>query len=1483
MANVINKAINKFGKGLVMDFSPENTGNEVLTHALNATFLTFNGNELSLQNDMGNARVETAFLPEGYIPVGTCEYGGIIYIVSYNPLEDKSQIGCFPSPERNISSDEMEIPQHFIENFDFQGNNGEIINNSKYVLLKNDNLNPGDKFIIQTDENIYEERLLNLYKNNQLIDNPILKISVVSIEESGKIIYLDSTLRQYEKSINDNVYKYHILGSDNVDNDGINKPDIDVYRNILSSGYNIFKSKTSGKLALLAELITIDSYSVTHSIIPKEGSIDEFDIIIHTEVSPMPKAMLKSRGIDPSPNDPGINEINNNYYQIPKLKYYYLKESQGTLDINPNPINLFTENNSLNNNFLNTELKDIYSNLENNDLGDVKLKDSGKFDFPMKNTYHLNLIQDNTNYGDKGIPLNLYIEFKGGNYYKIRFSQLNYIKTENPKLLNDISYYNLDLIELNVNNINDNDIIYIKFINTKYIKSNLFHANTIDNHMHYQDIIEKGDRLYVYKLNDDYLISNSQSDSNYLNYSDIKLGSIKIPNEIYDNNQPFPFKYNYTLVPCMEYGKLENLKITNTIDFSKIKNFEASDFNGWRYHIDGNQLKLTFGTEIYDSISNEKVIGLFLEFYDQFGFVGSLSVDGNKKSYSGEFTRILNLDTPNVLSKLKITDDKKSSTEYKDSRNVNIIKTETGYSYFGRSCEKINGIWSYKYQISDNFNPEQKNRALESVISPTIIENDFGILHSNLIYGVKLYFKIKNNDNIYYKDKDPRILFTFPIYNNHYYDTKDFSILQPDLKLALNYKLIDKSNRDVYSNEQHHIENGYYTQSENDQLLSDNDLIQQYIKGNYNDTNLHATKYYQYDGKTELNLEVGLKKEYENIGFWSEGLEDIFTCDLQLMGDSENNTYYYESDISNLNYKENWSNVNTLTFDKNLKNKLNTNLKNSFTINYKFVVGYNFDITDIRSTEVPATTFCALCHKKDENSDYNYGDFNIYKSNNNYYSNFIVNSSGDSTKAFLNLYQQSSIEEKTADKIKTIIDSNSTTNTDQNENNKIQTSLIKKYYNLLGKFTFCVPHSHIHDISYGNSLTADNHYANYEGFNGNYNPGKLYIARSNDKEGDYEENGTPDQTDGIIPTGCYYYNPLFTMCPITQSLITQESKFISVINSYNNTYENDPKTIMYYNFDEEKLMKPEVNYLIEFSGISNNNLVEFNKCLLETMKNVYAYNPDYDTLNIKVGDVNLQEYNVKFISNIISSNSKLKDDSIFNNYIYFYNNFNLSQYIIYLCNKLDIDESDIKDQITFKPNYTYCGTKEQFYLITNLNYNIPYPKTLVDELSFKSSGIIIKHSDGNVEMFNFNEIPNKTLLYGIDENNNLIQLNAGNYEIKDDSTLKVYNRDSENNQINYSTPPQYYFWADNLDYKIKDEYKKCCLKYSKITLSDLIYIPYSEHKLYLKDNYKYHNDPNAKVYYRKIYEEWKDAKNDWNQNTRNKNYTQMYLGPGFNE
>jgi hypothetical protein len=72
-----------------MDFNPLTTPEGSLVNCLNGTYLTFNGNELVLQNDMGNGRVETAKLPSGYIPLGTTELGGIIYIVSYNPLNNK--------------------------------------------------------------------------------------------------------------------------------------------------------------------------------------------------------------------------------------------------------------------------------------------------------------------------------------------------------------------------------------------------------------------------------------------------------------------------------------------------------------------------------------------------------------------------------------------------------------------------------------------------------------------------------------------------------------------------------------------------------------------------------------------------------------------------------------------------------------------------------------------------------------------------------------------------------------------------------------------------------------------------------------------------------------------------------------------------------------------------------------------------------------------------------------------------------------------------------------------------------------------------------------------------------------------------------------------------------------------------------------------------------------------------------------------------
>ena len=286
--NTIMTAKNTFGDGLIMDFAPDNTQATCLTHALNATLLTMNGNELSLQNDMGNGRVETAYLPEGYIPVGTCEFGDIIYIVSYNPITNKSQIGCFPSPERNISSEELRgVKTTFnLEEFTKSTEFGfrETISNSVKKVIYDNSLNPGDKFIVHSGDIHDNISRISDYGNESHIVGAFpkqFKINVVAIEDSGKINYLNNDLKWY-----DDFY----INQESTNNS--NKPDIDSYRNLLSSGYSVFQSKVSGKLAILIELERIQTFNSTYEVLkssakqtnpiePTDVNFQQYDIYVN--------------------------------------------------------------------------------------------------------------------------------------------------------------------------------------------------------------------------------------------------------------------------------------------------------------------------------------------------------------------------------------------------------------------------------------------------------------------------------------------------------------------------------------------------------------------------------------------------------------------------------------------------------------------------------------------------------------------------------------------------------------------------------------------------------------------------------------------------------------------------------------------------------------------------------------------------------------------------------------------------------------------------------------------------------------------------------------------------------------------------------------------------------------------------------------------------------------------------------------------------
>ena len=259
------EATNTFQEGMVMDFNPLTTPDNVVTNCLNGTLITFNGNEYVLQNDMGNGRVETAYLPEGYVPLGTAELGGIVYIVSYNPFNNKCQIGSFPSPERNITSDELfeeeENPvtisdEDFIEKCENEECNDADRCISAPIIKKQLGdwvLHPGDKFLVCGNSIKDNITCISHYKDGEEIKGYIT-FRFATIDNSGRIIYLDD-LKKYQIQNDKDVFDSNIKEGTAKSSVSSN---VDDYRRIVGSDYNIFSSKIAGNLYIIGQLEVID-------------------------------------------------------------------------------------------------------------------------------------------------------------------------------------------------------------------------------------------------------------------------------------------------------------------------------------------------------------------------------------------------------------------------------------------------------------------------------------------------------------------------------------------------------------------------------------------------------------------------------------------------------------------------------------------------------------------------------------------------------------------------------------------------------------------------------------------------------------------------------------------------------------------------------------------------------------------------------------------------------------------------------------------------------------------------------------------------------------------------------------------------------------------------------------------------------------------------------------------------------------------------
>ena len=305
----MEQAVNMFTGGMVLDSHPLVQSSDTLSDALNATYITMNGNEVVLQNDMGNRRVDNAYLPAGYEPVGIKEHGGIIYIAAYNPITHRSQIGSFPSPERNMGTEYEDNGTEFnFSNFVSSGNY-LTVNGIKFLkddillfpLTKDTSLHAGDKFTVYSDYIWnYSHLITNFgtedgngvhkYTNNPF--NSYFTLSLGIMNSQNEFSDITSTLERFDsagniiknlESDNDKFNTGYFIAPNNWEqiNNGLTGDSAALLENRGKIGANTYAYKLTGPLYLKAELNHIQTFSYSINMSKIMTSQNQFTINLY--------------------------------------------------------------------------------------------------------------------------------------------------------------------------------------------------------------------------------------------------------------------------------------------------------------------------------------------------------------------------------------------------------------------------------------------------------------------------------------------------------------------------------------------------------------------------------------------------------------------------------------------------------------------------------------------------------------------------------------------------------------------------------------------------------------------------------------------------------------------------------------------------------------------------------------------------------------------------------------------------------------------------------------------------------------------------------------------------------------------------------------------------------------------------------------------------------------------------------------------------
>ena len=752
-------ATNTFSEGMTLDLNPLVTPSNVITNCLNGTLVTMNGNELMLQNDMGNGRVETATLPEGYVPIGTCSHGGFIYIVSYNPLKDLAQIGSFPSPERNIDTTELsDLRLTLTEDEFYLTGNITTDKNEEFKPLKpiirkvfdQKVLNPGDKYIVFASK-LYTKNLSDVDSPSHTLDSipRDWKIRIASMEDSGKITEFDN-IKWYNQTVKDEnevdkEVDYYIKEDNSIETKLKGEiVDLDDYRTLVNSAYSIFESKRSGKLCLLISPEMIDGFNCSYSLYQNDNSEireDTTEAIPYKEIDPDKEEVINPGDSTLEPKlDDGTKPDENNLETKPdngtnqdKVIQLWINSSwtNSGRDINPEGILVKIKNNIADDPELLVNLTAQHSFTNSRDLDNVQYKNS---ETRLKEKY----------------------------------------KSLEEGVIDDIINKNYSLYR-------DKRIIH------------RIYENNVPTEKYYLGLKPGESSGDKYTIESDFL-------NNYFNQDvpkkirDIKINDINFATteeeraKIYNSNV-----YTVEVYPYMRTGYLPQFKREFTINLNEIGKSETK-LTQWKYYVREEDMYLDWALTTNLPL-NKTISKVWLEFYDNQGLCATQILDG-LSSYNGNFQTSINFGRPS--SYFGITGKKEDGTIIKhrgfevsySKKLYSSIKDETVFPVEVSADGTIERIISFD---------EWKELSEEEKAGYKYYQNDSGILYKGIPYLVLVKYKTSklstfNNDESEPIELDYRWLWTAPVFNSFYDIKEDFKDLQPTLELNLDVQYSTNSN-----------------------------------------------------------------------------------------------------------------------------------------------------------------------------------------------------------------------------------------------------------------------------------------------------------------------------------------------------------------------------------------------------------------------------------------------------------------------------------------------------------------------------------------------------------------------------------------------------------------------------------------------------------------------------------------------------------------